>query len=92
MSMKIKLLVISLIFAPFLVFAQNQVVLPNAGLTPESSFYFLDRWGEALQRFFTFNPESKARLEITFAAERIAEIKVILETKGVETKGLGIAE
>lgn len=74
------------------VFAQNQAVLPNAGITPESPFYFLDKFGEALREFFTFNPEGKARLQITFAAERVAEIKVILETKGVEAKGLGVAQ
>ncbi|OHB04144.1 MAG: hypothetical protein A2920_01800 [Candidatus Zambryskibacteria bacterium RIFCSPLOWO2_01_FULL_43_17] len=74
------------------VFAQNQAVLPNAGLTPESNFYFLDKFGEALREFFTFNPEGKAHLQITFASERIAEIKVILETKGVEAKGLEVAQ
>ena len=75
------------------VFAQNeQILLPSAGLTPESSFYFLDKLGESLQRFFTFNPEIKAKLEITFAKERIAEIKVILEDKGANAKGLDVAE
>lgn len=75
------------------VFAQNQQsTLPSAGLTPESPFYFLDKFGEVLQEFFTFNPEGKARLQITFAAERVAEIKIILETKGVQTKGLEIAQ
>ena len=74
------------------VFAQNQAVLPNAGLTPESNFYFLDKFGEALREFFTFNPEGKAHLQITFASERVAEIKVILETKGAEAKGLEIAQ
>src|SRR3990167_1678128 len=88
----IKSIIISFLFIPVLVFAQNQVVLPNAGLTPESSFYFFDKLGEALQEFFTFNPEGKARLQITFAAERVAEIKVILETKGVEAKGLEVAQ
>lgn len=90
--MKIKIALISLLFAPFLVFAQNGTTLPNAGLTPESSFYFLDRLGEVLHRFFTFSPESRARLEITFAKERIAEIKLILEDRGVSAKGLGVAE
>lgn len=90
--MKIKIAFISLLFAPFLVFAQNGTALPNAGLTPESPFYFFDKLGETLQRFFTFNPESKVRLEITFAKERIAEIKIILEEKGVSAKGLDIAE
>ena len=72
--------------------AQNQVVLPNAGLTPESPFYFFDRFGETLREFFTFNPEGKARLQITFAAERVAEIKVILDIKGVQAKGLEVAQ
>jgi hypothetical protein len=66
--------------------------LPDPGITPDSPFYFLDRLGEFLQEFFTFSPEGKARLQITFAAERIAEIKVILKTKGVEAKGLDIAQ
>lgn len=87
-----KSIFISILFVPLLVFAQNQVVLPNAGLTPESPFYFLDKFGEALRTFFTFNPEGKAHLQITFAAERIAEIKIILETKGVEAKGLDVAQ
>ncbi|MDO8655444.1 MAG: DUF5667 domain-containing protein [bacterium] len=70
----------------------RQIVLPSAGLTPENPLYFFDRLGETLQEFFTFNPEGKARLQITFAAERIAEIKIILETKGVEAKGLDVAQ
>ena len=75
------------------VFAQSQqAALPSAGLTPESPFYFLDKFGEALRSFFTFNPEGKAHLQITFAAERIAEIKVVLETKGVDAKGLEVAQ
>ena len=77
---------------PWLVFAQGTANLPSAGITPESPFYFLDKLGEALREFFTFNPEGKARLQVTFAAERIAEIKVILETKGVEAKGLEVAQ
>lgn len=75
------------------VFAQDaQFQLPKAGITPDSIFYFLDRLGESLQEFFTFSPEGKARLQITFAAERIAEIKIVLETKGVEAKGLDVAQ
>ena len=88
-----KFVLISLLFVPFLVFAQSsQTTLPSAGLTPESSFYFLDRLGENLRQFFTFNPEAKAKLQIEFAGERIAEIKVIVEEKGVNAKGLAIAQ
>jgi len=80
-------------FASGTAFAQSpQVALPLAGLTPESSFYFLDRLGENLRQFFTFNPEAKAKLQIEFAGERIAEIKVMVEKKGVNAKGLAIAE
>ena len=71
---------------------QAQADLPRAGITPESPFYFLDTLGEALQEFFRFSPEGKAKLQITFAAERISEIKVVLETKGVEAKGLDVAQ
>lgn len=65
--------------------------LPKAGLTPESPFYFLDKFGETLRDFLTFNPEAKARLQVAYAAERIVEIKIILETRGVDTKGLEVA-
>src|SRR3989344_1390098 len=88
-----KSVAISLLFIPSLAFAQSpQAALPSAGLTPESSFYFLDRLGENLRQFFTFNPEAKAKLQIEFAGERIAEIKVIVEEKGVNAKGLAIAQ
>ncbi|MDO8436277.1 MAG: DUF5667 domain-containing protein [bacterium] len=88
----IKSILISLLFIPVVAFAHEPVALPNAGLTPESPFYFLDKLEETLREFFTFNPEGKARLQITFAAERIAEIKIILETKGVNAKGLEVAQ
>lgn len=86
------IIVALLVFTDSFVFAQNQFVLPSAGLTPESPFYFLDRLGETLRTFFTFNPEGKARLQIAFAAERVAEIKIILEAKGIEAKGLEVAQ
>ncbi|MDP3974835.1 MAG: hypothetical protein Q8P88_00915 [Candidatus Jorgensenbacteria bacterium] len=88
----IKIALVSLLIAPALVLAQGQAVLPSAGITPASPFYFLDKIGEGLREFFTFNPEGKARLQITFAAERVAEIKIILETKGIEAKGLEVAQ
>lgn len=68
------------------------VDLPNAGLTPASPFYFLERFFEGLQDFLTFNPEAKAKLHLAFAAERVAEIKVILKTRGVNGRGLEVAQ
>lgn len=89
----IKLIVVSLLFVPFLALAQgSQVSIPSAGLTPESTFYFLDRLGENLRQFLTFNPEARAKLQIEFAGERIAEIKIMVEEKGVNAKGLAIAQ
>lgn len=93
-------IVIFTVFALFLatgaVFVNAQgnqkAVLPNPGLVPGNPFYFLDRIGEAVREFFTFNQEDKARLQLEFASERIAEIKIILETKGVNAPGLGIAQ
>lgn len=86
----IKTLVISLALLPAVTLAQAS--LPSAGLTPESKLYFLDKFGEAIRELFTFSAEGKARLEVTFAAERIAEIKVVLEQKGVDAKGLETAQ
>ena len=66
--------------------------LPVAGLTPGSPFYFLDRLGEFVQDLFTFNPASKVKLQIAFAAERVAEVKFMLEVQGVEAEGLETAQ
>ena len=60
----------------------------GAGITPDNIFYFLDRLGENLREFFTFNPEAKAKLQIKFAGERISEISVMVEKKGANTKGI----
>lgn len=72
--------------------AHGLLDLPGAGITPESRFFFLDKLGETIREFLAFSPEAKARLHISFAGERISEIKVILETKGVDAKGLGVAQ
>lgn len=88
----IKYVAVSLLLMPLLVSAQTPLTLPAPGITPDSPFYFLDRVGEALQEFFTFNPAAKARLQLEFAAERISEIKALMDTKGVAAKGLDVAE
>lgn len=89
----LKIITVSVLVLPILAFGQTATTtLPNPGLTPDSPFYFLNRVGEALQEFFTFNPEAKARLELQFAAERIAEIKAILEAKGAAAPGIETAK
>lgn len=69
---------------------EKQITLPAAGLTPNSPFYILDRLGENLRQFFTFDPAAKAKLQIEFAGERIAEIKLLIETDP-DAKGAEIA-
>ena len=76
---------------PTLAFAQTGTP-PEAGLTPQNPFYFLDRLGEALQEFLAFSPETKIRIQIGFAAERIAEIQVDMKAKDVDAKGLSVAQ
>ncbi|MDO8590016.1 MAG: hypothetical protein Q7R69_01975 [bacterium] len=90
--MKTKKYLAVLLLVPFISLAQAEPELPNAGLTPLNSFYFLDKLGEALQEFLAFSPEAKARLQISFASERIAEIKILLETDGIDAKGLEVAQ
>jgi len=68
------------------------MVLPSAGLTPESPFYFLDTLGETIREFFTFKQEAKASLQVTFAAERISEIEKMLEKKGVLAEGIEVTQ
>lgn len=60
------------------------VTLPDPGLVPGDFFYFLDRWGEGINSFFTFNPESKARLALKHAEERASEVHAVLKKKGAD--------
>ncbi len=73
------------------VLAHSEKELPNPGLTPSSPFYFLDRFGEFMREFFTFSPEGKARLQVEFSAERVAEVKLTLETHGANSGALETA-
>lgn len=81
---------ILLAFAPFISFAQTAATgtttapaAPTAaiepGLVPGDFFYFLDNWGENLRLTFTFNKESKAKLHLQYAKERVAEMKDVLK-------------
>lgn len=94
-SMK-KLLPIVLVLSVMTGIASAQTTTPtvppaieaSAGLTPESSLYFLDKISESLQELFAFTPEAKVRLQLQFAAERVAEAKAMLADQGDHTKGL----
>lgn len=60
----------------------------SAGLTPENPFYLFDKITESLQELFVFSPDAKVRLQLAFAAERVAEAKVMLSEEGDHSKGL----
>lgn len=77
---------------PFVSFAQTAtttswvvIKLPAPGLTPADFFYFMDRFGEEFNDFFTFRAESKARIALKHAQERAAEIQEMVKTKGVDS-------
>lgn len=53
--------------------------IADPGLIPGDFFYFLDRWGEAINTAFTFNKEKKAQLHLQYAKERVAEMKEVLK-------------
>lgn len=91
--MRYKLLIFGLIFIFTVgvngVFAQTTAISSETakpGLLPTSPFYFLKEFNRNVVSFFTFNPVSKAKLELKFADERAAEIKALEETK----KGEGV--
>lgn len=51
----------------------------NPGITPDSPWYFFDDLSERARLVFAFNDEVKTRLELSFADERVAEIRVMVE-------------
>lgn len=89
--MNLRGLFLALLLVPAVSFAQTGTP-PAAGLTPQSPFYFLDRLGELVQEFMAFSPEAKVRVQVGFAAERIAEIIIDMESKDVDAKGLAVAQ
>ena len=45
----------------------------DPGMTPESTFYFLDKFGEKFHLLVTQNAEKKSNLYLQYAEERMAE-------------------
>lgn len=62
--------------------------ISDPGVLPTSPFYFFKEAGRGLQGFFTFNPVSKAELELKFANEKAAEVKKITETQPQNTEAI----
>jgi hypothetical protein len=65
--------ILLLMFTPLAFAVETQEV--EAGLTPDNSFYFLDKWGEGISLALTFDNEKKAEKHLEYAKERIAELE-----------------
>ena len=62
--------------------------IEDPGLLPTSPFYFFKEWGRGVQSFFTFNSVAKAELEVKFANEKAAELKVVEEQSPDDEMGI----
>lgn len=82
MIKKISIIVVSLVLLFCFMFparAQTEAELPLPGLTPDSPFYFLERFFEGVGTFFTFGDLAKAERYAELAAERVAEAKALVD-------------
>jgi hypothetical protein len=71
-------LALAMIFTlPVSVSASDVDTLPEAGMTPDSPFYFMERWGEQISLAFTFNTEAKVEKALRYAEERLAEAEAV---------------
>lgn len=59
-------------------YAQEEEGLPDPGITPDSPFYFADKWAKQLAMMFTFKTESKVQKALQYADERLAEVDTML--------------
>lgn len=66
-----------LLIAPLVVAQEEE--LPDAGTTPDSALYGLDRAFERMSLAFTFNKEKKAEKHLGYAEERLAELKAMTD-------------
>lgn len=83
---KLTILAISLLILPVLITAQED--LPTPKVVPGHWAYGLKTAWENMQMVFTRNSQSRARLNIRLARERLAEAKMIAEGKPEEAEKL----
>ena len=73
---KILSLIVSLLVLATPVLAAEETELADAGITPNSPVYGLDRAMERIQLAITFGEAEKAKLKFKFAEERLAEARI----------------
>lgn len=77
------ILILSFLTVGMGVLAQSNE-LPSAGVTPDSSFYFLKTCKESIQTFFTFGAENKAKQFLHLSEVRLAEYQKMIEKEKME--------
>lgn len=66
------------LFSGGVAYAQEDPELPDPGITPDSPFYFADKWAKQLSLIFTFREEAKVEKALRYAEERLAEMNAML--------------
>ena len=62
----------------------DEVEIADAGVTPDSAFYGMERAMEGMRLAFTFNKVNKAKLQIKYAEERLSEVQQMSEEENLE--------
>lgn len=79
----IKKILLSFLLVPFLFIGLTNVEagneLPEPGMLPDSSFYFLKSWSEGLGTFLTFGDVNKSQRFLELSEKRLAEVKALAE-------------
>lgn len=85
---KFKTMPISIIFALIMTLSGGGAAFASQDSLPGETLYPIKIFTENVRSVVARSPESKAKLEVKFASERVAEVKELLAEKGVEPKGL----
>jgi len=72
-------IVIPLLFSGTVYAQDEELQLPDPGITPDSPFYFLDTLGKNISLFFAFGPDAKAKKALEYAEERLAEAQAMAD-------------
>jgi len=74
----ITILALMLCFSGVAYAQEDEATLPDPGTTPDSPFYFMDKWGKQLSLMFTLNAGEKADKALRYADERMAEMDAMM--------------
>jgi hypothetical protein len=87
---KLKLMPIPLIIALIVALGGGGAAAAAQNSLPGNILYPVKQITEDVRYTLTINPNSKAMLQVEFAAERVDEIKALLEGKGTGRNGLAV--